>query len=345
MHSSILIVKTSSLGDIVQTFHVLDFLHQIFPNAAIDWVVEKKFASIISAHPRVRRAIPIDRDQIFASLKSLRSARYDFLFDLQGNSKSGGLTFFSRARVKVGFGWASVREWPNLFSTHFRFNSSENINIRLQYLSIIAQFFQAPIPSQTKGVLLNTSPQEKKRLKDLIQKKSCQIMVCPGSHWINKQLPLEVFLPFLSLIQKKYNAFFLLIWGTEKEKTFCEHIQEAFPQQGMIIDKLSLSSWQNLMSFIDLLIALDSSALHLCATTDTPSFSVFGPTSAEIFKPLGNHHFAFQGKCPYGRLFQKRCPILRTCPTGACIRTLDPNELFSSFSQWWDGLCSRLYTE
>jgi heptosyltransferase-1 len=339
MHPSILIVKTSSLGDIVQTLHVLDFLHQLFPHAAIDWVVEKKFSSIISAHPRVRRAILIDRDQIFASLKSLRSTAYDFLFDLQGNSKSGGLTFFARARVKVGFGLASVREWPNLFSTHFRFNSSETANIRVQYLSIISQFFQVPIPSQESGILLKTSPQEKKRLESLLDReKSCQIMICPGSHWMNKQLPMEVLLPFLSLIQKKYGAFFLLIWGTEAEKFFCERLQEAFPQESVIIDKLSLPSWQNLMSLVDLLIALDSSALHLCATTNTPSFSVFGPTSAEIFKPLGKHHFAFQGKCPYGRLFQKRCPILRTCPTGACIRTLDPNELFNSFSQWWDGL-------
>ena len=99
----------------------------------------------------------------------------------------------------------------------------------------------------------------------------------------------------------------------------------------VVVDRLPLPTWQNLMDEVDLVIAVDSSALHLCGTTSTPSFSIFGPTSQRVFKPMGERHFAVQGSCPYGRTFEKQCPVLRSCPTGACIKELTVEELFEAF--------------
>lgn len=338
MSLSILIVKTSSLGDIIQSFPVLHFLHQIFPQVAIDWVVEEKFASIVASHPLVRHAIIMDREKMAKFIFTLRKSSYDFLFDLQGNSKSGLITFVAKAKLKIGFGFASVREWPNVFATHFRFHVPTHINIRLQYLSLISQFYQLPIPSHRTTLLLKMTEEEAEGLTKIIPHNLQRaVMVCPGSQWINKQLSFETLIPFLNFVQKKLDCFFLLMWGNEKEKLLCEKIQQALiPLVTLVLDKLPLPVWQNLMSQMDLLIAVDSSALHLCATTSVPSFTVFGPTSAEIFKPMDKQHFAFQGKCPYGKIFEKRCPILRTCPTGACMKNLCPNELFQAFSSWWD---------
>lgn len=336
MNLSILIIKTSSLGDIIQSFHVLNFLHQIFPDISIDWVVEKKFASIVAAHPLVRRAIVFDREKVLHSFLTLRKQSYDVLFDLQGNSKSALITFFTKAKIKVGFDLTSVREWPNILATHFRFNVPSHMNIRLQYLSLISQFYQVALPSKMGSVLLKMTEEEKERFRALPLDLKRPVMVCPGSQWINKQLSLETLIPFLSSVQKKISCFFLLMWGNEEEKLFCEQIESAFPNSSLILDKLPLPVWQNLMSQMDLLIAVDSSALHLCGTTQIPSFTIFGPTSPDIFKPIGEQHFAFQGKCPYGKIFEKRCPILRTCSTGACIRKLCPNQLFQSFSGWWE---------
>jgi heptosyltransferase-1 len=79
---------------------------------------------------------------------------------------------------------------------------------------------------------------------------------------------------------------------------------------------------------------MDSATLHLCGTTSTPSFSLFGPSSASIYKPLGEHHVAFQGSCPYGRTFVKRCPILRTCKTGACMKDLTAKRIFQDLEKF-----------
>lgn len=341
---NILIVKTSSLGDIIQSFPVLQFLRQLFPHASIDWVVEQKFVSVAAAHPLLRNAISIDRTRILNSICQFRKISYDFVFDLQGNSKSALITFFSKGKVKVGFGVKAVREWPNIFSTHFRFNVPSKLNIRLQYLHLIAQFFSVPLPERIDTVLFKMNDLERKQL-DLLKssKRVCQIMVCPGSQWRNKQLSLEVMANFLSLVQKKCGAFFLLMWGSPEERAFCEKLQESLVDQSEIIEKLSLPVWQNLMNQMDLVIAVDSSALHLCGVTSTASFSIFGPTSPFIFKPIGQNHFAFQGRCPYGKIFEKRCPILRTCPTGSCIKNVTSDELFRAFSNWHTQLTRRVY--
>jgi heptosyltransferase-1 len=337
---SVLIVKTSSLGDIIQSFSSLVFLHQLFPHVKVDWVVEEKFSPIVAAHPLISTAIGIDRKKIKDSFSKLREKSYDVLFDLQGNSKSALITLFSRAQIKVGFSYKSASEWPNILATHVRFPTLKKRNIRLQYIDLMAQFYQRPSSLSSQKILLTMRQEEIEKFHQITSNFSNEkiIMVCPGSQWVNKQIPSKEMVPFLLSVQKKMEGKFLLVWGSDEERKFCQTIQDQIPGSYVIQNKLSLALWQNLMNFVQLVIAVDSSALHLCGTTDTPSFSVFGPTGSHIFKPLGENHFSLQGKCPYAVSFEKRCPYLRTCETGACMKNLTAEEIFLSFSDGYDRL-------
>lgn len=333
--ATILIVKTSSLGDIVQTFTVLDDLKTRFPNVAIDWAVEALFYPIVAAHPLVRRAIPLDikgRKNLWKGLKDLRREKYDLAFDFQGNCKSGVITYLSRAEVKVGYGMKSVREWPNVLGTHLRFNVSKEKNIRYFYLGLVESYFNSLAASEKGGVRFQINEQETARVAEILKPaaQTMKLMVCPGSRWVNKQMRPETLAAFLKKIEENFDVTFFLIWGDEMEKALCHQISSLL-KRACIVDKLPIPTWQNLMSQVDLVIAVDSSALHLCGTTSTPSFSIFGPTSSHVFKPLGERHFAIQGACPYGRSFEKICPVLRTCPTGACMKELKVEELFAAF--------------
>ncbi|MBX9744619.1 MAG: glycosyltransferase family 9 protein [Chlamydiales bacterium] len=351
---SILIIKMSSLGDIVQTFYVLDYLRSRFPGVAIDWVTEEAFAPLVAAHPFVRHVFSMNLKELkkgwwrfavwkklFHCIGRLRPSSYDVLFDLQGNSKSGIVTFFSNARVKVGLGYHSVREKPNLLFTHVRFEVSRQMNIREQYVDIVNNFFSSqgfPLKEkeeEKKSIRLKISQEEGQQIQriflhPLLQEEK-KIMVCPGSQWLNKRIPPKTFCQFLECIKKKIPASFLLVWGSEREKKECEEMHRQFPTCSVVLEKLSITAWQNMMHEVDAVIAVDSSALHLCGMTATPSFSVFGPSSSSIFKPLGPRHVAFQGRCPYGKVFAKTCPQLRTCPTGACMKNLHPEELALAF--------------
>lgn len=351
---SILIIKMSSLGDIVQTFYVLDYLHSHFPEAAIDWVTEESFAPLVAAHPFVRHVFPVNLKELkkgwwrfavwkklFQCIGRLRGSSYDVLFDLQSNTKSGMITFFSKARVKVGLGYDSVREKPNVLFTHVRFEVSRQMNIREQYVDVVRHFFSKQgfsfeeKQARKKSIRLHISPEEERQIQKIflhpLLQEGKKMMICPGSQWANKQIPTATLCQFLQCIKEKIPASLLLVWGSEREKKECEEIHRQFPTCSVVLDKLPITIWQNVMHEVDVVIAVDSSALHLCGMTDTPSFSVFGPSSSSVFKPLGPRHVAFQGACPYGQTFGKTCPKLRTCPTGACMKHLHPEELASVF--------------
>lgn len=88
---------------------------------------------------------------------------------------------------------------------------------------------------------------------------------------------------------------------------------------------------QHLMSNMRLIVTMDSLPLHLAATTSVATFSIFGASLGKRFAPVGEQHHFFQGACPYGRTFTNRCPILRSCKTGACIRRLSGKQIFEAY--------------
>lgn len=350
----ILIIKTSSLGDIIHAFPVLQYLRRLYPSAQIDWLVEQSFAELVEAHPDLNHAIPVQIkkwrssiwkkkcwQEIQALIQRMRQCHYDLVLDLQGNVKSGLLTAMARSQRKVGFGWSTAPEWPNVFFTHERYNPPCGRNIREDYLFLAQNALGGAIPD-IGGIALQISSQQIKQIEELLQAPPLQggprIVVCPGSNWVNKQLSLEILQAFLAEISKKLGGRFLFVWGSPKEKEIVESLQEQFPNSSLIMDRLPLPVLQSVMSKTQLVIAMDSLPLHLGGTTSTPTYSIFGASSAHKYKPLGNVHHAFQGSCPYGKNFEKRCPILRTCSTGDCIKQIDTTALFNHFFIWWKSL-------
>lgn len=345
---SFLIVKTSSIGDVIQTFPVLEYLRYRFPAARIDWVVEKNCAPLLAAHPLLDQVIPIDthkwRKRLFhpetwreikSLKKTLSKTPYDLLFDLQGNTKSALVTGWAKAKEKVGFGRHTVSEVPNLFVTQTRFEAPLNSDVRVRYLSLVQQRLGDRDSFSGKGITLLLTEAEKLRLETILShpalKRSPLFMVASGSKWQNKRLEEDTLLAFLQLVDQQSHPAFIFIWGNEEERKSAERLHSCFPGRSVALGQLSLPLWQALMCRMERVIAMDSAALHLCATTPVPSFSVFGPSLASVFKPTGAQHRAVQGSCPYGKTFKERCPILRTCPTGACMRTLTPQQLFHSW--------------
>jgi heptosyltransferase-1 len=342
MANSFLVIKTSAIGDIIHALPVVDYLRQKIPGAKIDWVAEPAGSGLLAAHPHIRRVMRIDTKRWRKNLwrgvtwqemaqfrQELASVTYDLVFDLQGNTKSALITALARGKEKVGFGWNSVAEKPNLLATHRRIEVPDHLPVVSRYLSLVQTYFKDPQPFSPQELQLKLTAEETKRLQALDPFPRPRYMVAFGSHWRNKTLSEEVLTGFL----RRLDAFFVFVWGNEKEKNIADQLHTTFANRSITVGSLTLPLWQAMMREMDLVIAMDSAALHLCATTNTPSFSLFGPTQAAVFKPLGHQHGYLQGKCPYGREFVRRCPILRTCPTGACMRNLSADEIFHAFKK------------
>lgn len=343
----ILIVKTSSLGDIIHSYSVLSYLRTHFPKAEIDFVVEKPFAELVLNHPFVNHVIQIDTKiwrksvlalwrGMIATRREIRLKQYDVCFDLQGNLKSGLIVSQVKAKKKVGFGFKTAAEWPNCFFQHTRFDPPKICNVREENLILVEQYFKKPAIDESV-IELKISDDEKRQLDSLLPKSAKpKVMVCPGSMWKNKQLPKQVMKAFLMKLQPHLNCHFIFVFGSLQEKEYVEELARQFPNDATVLDKLSLSCLQNLMDKMQLVVAMDSLPLHLAGTTKTKTFSFFGPSSSLKYKPIGNQHQAFQGTCPYERSIIRRCPILRTCKTGACLREVDADILFNAFLSYKD---------
>ncbi|WP_068468027.1 lipopolysaccharide heptosyltransferase I [Candidatus Protochlamydia phocaeensis] len=347
----ILIIKTSSLGDIIHAFPVLQYLKSRHPQAQIDWVVEQPFVELVQAHPSLHQAWSVNTKKwrkgfwkkdvwqdIRYFVQQIRQQTYDVAIDLQGNTKSGLILAFVKSAKKIGFGSKSVPEWPNLLFTNQRYNPPPRQNIREDYL-FLAQSILGDFKAERKGVQLKIEPSWQVKLEAILAheqiQNGMQIMVCPGSNWTNKQLPKETLKAFLQQILDKCSGRFLFVWGSPAEKDMGEYLAAHFPDHSLIVDRLPLPALQNLMARMDAVIAMDSLPLHLAGTTPTPTYGIFGASSSHKYKPLGGNHGAFQGSCPFNQSFEKRCPLLRTCSTGNCIKDIDAARLFQSFETWW----------
>ena len=346
-----LIVKTSALGDIVQSFPVVEYIKKRFPDASVDWVVEKRFRSLVETHPLVEHVLCINSKEwkkrwwhfktwkeIIACIQALRKSKYDAVFDLQGNVKSGVVSFFAKTHKRIGFGWKSAPERLNCCITNYRVDPLPGKNVRQDYLFLVEDFFKETYSQATEELLLKLNAQEKVALDEWLKKvPSNTWMICPGSNWPNKRLSQESLQSFLDHLHAAHKPQFIFLSGSDQELQEVQKYAAQFPG-ALIADRLSIPLLQHLMTKMALVISVDSFALHLAGTVAVPTFSIFGASLAHKYKPTGEQHFAYQGVCPYGQTFEKRCPILRTCVTGACIRTLDPEVLFTSFQSWWQRL-------
>lgn len=349
----ILIVKTSSLGDIVHSFPVIEYLHKRDQNNIIDWVVESPYASLVHAHPHVNQVIEIHTkhwkkhffqlqtfSEIISSIKNIRRIQYDLVIDLQGNVKSAIPTFLSKAHIKIGFDRHSISEWPNLLVTNQKQRIPQNRNIREDYLNLVKNYFNDAEPFNFINTTLKINEDEKIQLDNFFENKKIKnqncIMVCPGSRWKNKQLSDNQLSNLLHKIFIEENEpTFIFVWGSSIEKKICENLHKIFGNS-IILEKVSLPLLQNFMFKVKKVIAMDSFPLHLAGTTETPTFGIFGPSSPLKYAPL--NHSNYFGKCPYNHVFEKRCEFLRSCKTGACLKEKAPEEIFKSYYS----LCAKV---
>ncbi len=322
-----LIVKTSSIGDIIQSFPVIGYLKSKNQDIEIDWVVEERCKELVVNHPCLRKVFVFHkRKNLFKVIREIRKERYDVLFDLQGNAKSSIFTFWAKAKKKVGFSRQSAPEWINVFFTNQRFRVSQTMNIRQQYLSLAQNFFSdiaEDIPNQVQYQL---SKETQEKAGSLIKPGSDRICVINiGAKWESKHLNVKL---LQDLIPKLYENFgFLFYFITYPDMPMIDSLFDyAYCYR---LPYLSLLEIYSLLKKADLLISSDSSILHLGEMADIPTVSFFGPSSSFIYKPMGMRHFSFQGRCPHGQIFIKRCKHLRSCQSKACMEKCSIDSVFS----------------
>ena len=216
----IAIVKLSSLGDIVHAMVVLQFIKKHYPVSEIDWVVEKRFKSILENNPHINQihTVNLNTAKNQKSLKLLfkeviqvkKYGKYDVVIDMQGLIKSAIITKFISSRKKVGFDKNSIRESLASFFYNQKVAIGYDQNTIERYVKLTSEALRIKI---TKDDIINKELYLFSKSKFLIPQTPYIILVV-GSTWQSRNYPKEKFLQVAQSIKKSC----IVVWGSEQEK-------------------------------------------------------------------------------------------------------------------------------
>jgi heptosyltransferase-1 len=325
----ILIIKTSSLGDIIHALPVLEYLRQAVPGAVIDWVVDEAFSDLVSGNPLVERLLLVafrrwkktpfagkTRQEVMAFVKVLRQQKYDLVFDLQGNSKSGLVCWLSRSRRKIGFDREYLQEKLNtLFTTKQVSFKATDRNAVQRYLRVVsAPFSLLPDGLQTHSDIATSAEDDCAAEKSLVSATSPLILFHTGTTWQTKLWFDDGWQELgLQLLQRYPSVTLVFSWGNDEERERAEGLVLQLGERARLLPLLSLKKFAAVLKRCDLVIGGDTGPVHLAAAVGTSTVSFYRCTDGLRNGPYGMQHAIIQSTLPCSICMRKQCEQDEEC--------------------------------
>jgi lipopolysaccharide heptosyltransferase I len=331
---NILIIKPSSIGDII---HALPFLYSIrarYPKAKISWLINSGFEEMIINNPYLNDVILFERKrwggfggiisklgELNRFIKGIKSRRFDTVIDLQGLLRSGVITYFSGAEYRIGF--ANARELSLIFYNYKIFPSINEMYAVDRYL-LIAKELGADITQ--KDFTINIPVKEKEYVDSLIgkDKKRLLIAINPSARWETKMWFLKRYAELIDTIADRLKAQTILIGSREDEVRVNELSSMTKSKSLNLSGKTSLLQLAALLKKVALLVTNDSGPMHIAAAVGTPVVALFGPTRPKRTGPYGNGHVVMQKDISCIGCLKKRCDDLK------CMEAITVDEVFGA---------------
>jgi heptosyltransferase I len=277
----ILLVKTSSLGDVIHNLPVVSDIRAAVPDARIDWAVEESLVTIPALHPAVDRVLPValrrwrssflnpaTRAEIRAFLGELQRETYDAVIDTQGLLKSALVTWMARG-TRHGLDLASAREplflfYDRTYSVPWTLHAVErNRRLAAQALGYavpgaVGYGIRAPAPN------LPWLPREAYAV--LVHATSAQEKLWPEARWIE-----------LGARLRERGACSVLTWGSAPEQRRAERIAQRIPG-AVVTPALSLADAAALLGGARLAVGVDTGFTHFAAALDVATIGLYCAT-------------------------------------------------------------------
>jgi len=332
----VLVLKPSSLGDVIHALPVLRHLRRHHPDARVDWWLHKNLVPLLQEDPDIHRIIPFDRKawgrplgfaQILREVSGLRSERYDLVLDLQGLARSALVGRACGARRFVGVGdW---REFAPLFHGESVSRPSSSTHAVDWYLTVaqhlgwdIHQPFEW-LPPRPAGVA------EIERLFPQLSEGDW-ISLQPGARWENKRWPIESWSRLAKDLQERLPSVRIAIFGGPDETALGEAIVRA-DGTGRILDltgRLSLPGMIEGLRRVRLLVTNDTGPMHVAVALGRPVVALFGPTAPERTGPYGQSSNVLRVRAlPCAPCMSDRCRISEKL---ACLKRIGPSDVLEA---------------
>lgn len=295
-YKNILIIKMSSLGDVLHALPTLYALRQNCPQARIVWAVHAQFAAVLPGKPYIDEVIYIDKKRLkslsyWRTLrKTLHAYHFDLCLDLQGLAKSAIVALLSGAKERYGY-W-EMREGSFLVSKGLA-GAHKYDHVIERYLDTVRVLggkvtsVEFPLPDITE---------ERRAWRANLQKKGLcgrYVAIVPGARWSVKEWPLPLWSQLISRLTASGMAVVLL--GSHEDAEKGRELTEK-DSSGLVFDYTGRTNLRQLMAAIaeaSVYLSADTGPLHIANALKKELIALFGPTSPQRTGPYGGKNSSY----------------------------------------------------
>lgn len=331
----ILVVKTSSLGDVLHTLPALTDAMQAVPGIRFDWVVEEAFAEIPAWHPAVDRVIPVAlrrwRKQVIETigggewgnfLRELRARRYDKIIDAQGLVKSALITYLAHGR-RGGLDHSSAREpWSALaYQERYHIPKGQHAIDRVRRLFAMALGYGTSQDALDYGIT------RQQFLGRAVMDN--YLIFLHGTTWPSKRWPLPYWIR-LARLAGAAGLRVYLPWGNAIERTHAEEILVAC-ENAEVLPKMSLRELAVVLASARGAIGIDTGLAHLAAALSVPTVTLYGATHPGLTGTRGQAQAHLCAEFPCSPCLARQCLYRGAAEVEpACYQTISPEQVWEA---------------
>ena len=328
-----LIVKPSSLGDILHAMPAVSALSKVQPGAEVDWVVKPAFAELPAYLPCVRRVIPFQDRRVRHPLHflpallqlraELRRDSYDAVIDLQGLMRSALIGRLTGCALRAGPAIPRERPATGFYTRLLKGREQPRHAVEVNN-AMMADF----LGRDDLDFSLNLPVNERNaaRARETVAEAFGGIMpvrfavVAPGARWATKKWPADFFAAVIASLAKLDPGLSFLLAGTNDEAADAEAILAK--AQGLpvasVCGRTGVGELMETIRLSSLMICNDSGPMHIAAALGVPVAAVFGPTDPALTGPYCEKKCVFVPEIACIRCF------LRYCKDSRCHDSIDP---------------------
>jgi ADP-heptose:LPS heptosyltransferase len=318
--NKILIIRPKFLGDLILATGLVEVIHQNNPRAEVWFLSESGYSEALAHHPKIAGVFAFDakrKNNLFYLLGfygEMGHHHFDAVLDLFGNPRSAQMTFFSRAKTRVGYNLRG-RSWAynQIAEPSSAPLPSGRRRVTESYLDQVRALGYTPTPSYQ--TTLEVSDDEKIYVRKLFDRAGIRLgqktaVLTPGASWPAKHWSLDKFIELGFMLQGQ-GIRPIYIFGP-KEAVLTQEFEGRMNKDWLYLNQPSLRGLIAFIEAADILISNDSGPMHIGPAVGTPTLGIFGPGEPEIWFPYDKPHQFLYAEVACSHCGLDECPWM-TC--------------------------------
>ena len=287
----ILIVKLSSIGDIVHTLPALAAIREALPHAEISWAAEKSAAEILRGNAFINNLIEIDTRSLRGGkivrnilpeasrqLGELRKFKFDAALDFQGLWKSAAIAKLAKVKKVYGFAKSNLREPSSRFLLTKMVEIPPKTHIIRKNLMLAEKALKISVPTENFEFPIFTDDNHRLEAEKIIAETDEKFAILnPAGGWVTKLWQAEKFGALADRIWEE-NGLVSVVTTAPNEKNLAEKVLANSKSGKVLLAQPSLKGFYELAKKAKIYVGGDTAPTHLAVAANAPIVGIFGPT-------------------------------------------------------------------